>query len=195
MLRRYTKQEDDFLSDNYLSMTDAEMAKKLDRSVSSIKNRKHFLNLKLPPEILKERRLKTAFKKGHVPFNKGKKLEDFMTPKNVAKFRKNTFKKGRKPHNTKYNGHERLTKDGYVMIRVEEGRYVLKHRKLWEEHFGKLQPGQNVVFKNNDRTDIRIENLELKTDAELLAENRGEYLEFPEELRTSIRLRNKLKKK
>lgn len=78
---------------------------------------------------------------GQAPPNKGKKM-----PYN-ANSAKTQFKKGQCPHNTKYAGHERISKDGYVEISVEEKnphtgyskRYVLKHRWLWIKKNGPLE--------------------------------------------------------
>ena len=53
-----------------------------------------------------------CFEKGLVPANKGKKM-----PFNQNSAR-TQFKKGNLPHNTKFLGHERLTKDGYVEVSI-----------------------------------------------------------------------------
>jgi hypothetical protein len=52
-------------------------------------------------------------------------------------------------------------KKGYIEVSVN-GKKVLQHRHLYEQHYGiKLLPHQNVHHMNGDRTDNRIENLEL----------------------------------
>lgn len=84
---------------------------------------------------------------GAVPANKGKKMP--FNPNSA----RTQFKAGQLPHNTKYLGHERVSKDGYVEISVKETnphtgyerRYVLKHRWLWEQEHGPL--GQGVCLK------------------------------------------------
>jgi hypothetical protein len=56
------------------------------------------------------------------------------------------FKRGGEPHNTRFAGHERATKDGFIMISVErrnphtgyKRHYVLKHKYLWEKANGPL---------------------------------------------------------
>ncbi len=81
--------------------------------------------------------------KGNVPANKGKKMPYHP---NSARTR---FKKGNLPHNTNYLGHERVSKDGYAEISIDETnphtgferRYVLKHRWLWEQEHGPVPEG------------------------------------------------------
>jgi hypothetical protein len=91
------------------------------------------------------------FEKGIVPANKGKRM-----PYNPNSAR-TQFKKGQLPKNTKYLGHERTSKDGYVEISVKqrnphtgyERRYVLKHRWLWEQEHGPVPKGFALKCKGN----------------------------------------------
>jgi hypothetical protein len=103
------------------------------------------------------------FEKGRVPANKGKKM-----PFNANSARTG-FRKGQLPHNTKYAGHERVSKDGYVEISVAEinphtgfaRRYVLKHRWLWERKHGSVPDGMCLKCLTADRTNIDPGNWEL----------------------------------
>jgi hypothetical protein len=103
-----------------------------------------------------------CFKKGLVPANKGKKM-----PYNANSAR-TQFKKGGLPPNTKYLGHERVSRDGYVEISVKqvnphtgyERRYVLKHRWLWEKANGPVPPGMALKCKG-DRLNTDPSNWEL----------------------------------
>jgi hypothetical protein len=100
--------------------------------------------------------------KGNIPANKGKKMP--FHP-NSARTR---FKKGSLPHNTKFAGHERVSKDGYVEISVNERnphtgferRHVLKHRWLWEQKHGPVPKGMALKCKG-DRLNTDPSNWEL----------------------------------
>lgn len=85
------------------------------------------------------------FEKGAQPVNKGKTCPPGRGGRH-PNAQKTQFRKGQLPHNTKFLGHERVSKDGYVEISIDavnphtgyERRYVLKHRHLWEEMHGPL---------------------------------------------------------
>jgi hypothetical protein len=129
------------------------------------------------------------FKPGHIPPNKGKKMD----PEQYNKCKLTFFTKGNIPHNTKWNGYERITKDGYTEIRVDKGQFKLKHRIVWEQVNGPIPKGMIIVFKDNNKKNIDINNLELISRKEGI--NRNRLVQYPPELRTLIKLNNKLKKK
>lgn len=96
--------------------------------------------------------------KGHQTWNKG--LKGYMGANATS------FKKGSTPKNTRPNGSERIcSKDGYMLIKVN-GKFMYKHRYLWELHNGPIPKGCNISFINKDKTDIRIENLILVSNQE-----------------------------
>lgn len=92
-----------------------------------------------------------CFERGVAPHNKGKAMPYHPNSERTR------FKKGNRPHNTNYAGHERVSKDGYVEISVQqtnphtgfERRYVLKHRWLWEQAHGPVPDGMCLKCKGD----------------------------------------------
>ena len=106
---------------------------------------------------------KGYFPKGHVSWNKGKK----MPAEVYAKAAPTMFKKGNIPHNYRPVGSERITKDGYIEIKVADpNEWKLKHRWIWEQDHGEIPKDHIIIFLNQNREDIRIENLACISTAE-----------------------------
>lgn len=134
----------------------------------------------------------TRFKKGNVPQNKGKKQVDYMTNKSIERSAATRFKKGNVPPNLKEIGTERISKDGYVEVKTEKG-YVLKHRHVWEMNFGPVPKKMNVSFKDGNKLNFEIGNLELLTKQQNMLKN--SIYRFPPEVVSTIRLVSQLTKK
>ena len=108
-----------------------------------------------------------CFEKGIVPFNKGTRCAPGKGGRH-PNARKAHFRKGNLPHNTKHAGHERVSKDGYVEISINETnphtgferRYVLKHRWLWEKMHGPVPAGMFLKCLDGDKTNTDPSNWE-----------------------------------
>ncbi len=134
--------------------------------------------------------------KGAVSWNQGKKCPPGKGG-NHPNARKTQFKKGGVPPNTRYAGHERVSKDGYVEVSIEEvnphtgleRRYVLKHRHLWEQKNGKLPKGMCLKCLDGNRLNTDPENWVAIPRGALpfLNGHRGyEYDDMPDELKPSV---------
>lgn len=103
------------------------------------------------------------FKKGHIPANKG------THPPTVGRMAETQFKKGQMPHNTKPIGYERISKDGYIEVKVrmhpsapgKHDFFELKQRIVWEKVYGPIPEGYVVIFLDGNKQNITIENLAL----------------------------------
>jgi len=131
--------------------------------------------------------------KGTVPANKGKKQAEYMTPEQIAKTVPTRFKKGQKPKNSKPVGYERITKDGYIEVKIQEPNvFKLKHRVVWENCFGKIPKGHNVQFKDGNPLNTMPENLYLISRSEQLRTKNSMYAKYPKEIQLAIQAKGAL---
>lgn len=110
------------------------------------------------------------FEKGNIPHNKGKRFP------RVGRMAETQFKEGQLPHNTKPIGYERISRDGYVEVKIamrpgdvpDGHNFVGKHRLVWEAANGPIPKGHKVIFLDGDKLNYALENLALVTNAEHL---------------------------
>jgi hypothetical protein len=170
---KFTPQEDKYLRDNYLTIPAKTMSKILGRSESGARQRMKLLGLKVPAEVTLKFQEKSRFKKGDTPPNKGVKMTEWMAPEMIERIKATQFKKGNSPHNTKFDGAERICKDGYIEIRVRKGKYVHKHRHEWEKVNGTIPEGLILVCKTENKLNSHPDNWELITRVENMNRNSG----------------------
>lgn len=105
------------------------------------------------------------FRKGQTPHNKGKKM-----PKEVYEKVKHTmFANGNVPPNHRPVGSERISKDGYIEVKVAEpNKWRLKQRVVYEEAKGKIPEGCTIIFLDGNKRNLDIDNLRCVTRSELL---------------------------
>lgn len=111
---------------------------------------------------------KGQFTPGIVPWNKGKKYHA------GGRSRDTQFSKGHKPVNHKPVGTIRTNVDGYLEIKIAEGinKWRLLHREVWKQHHGAYPPrGYALIFKDNDKTNVEINNLQLIPRRDLMKKN------------------------
>lgn len=108
--------------------------------------------------------------------------------KGLSRLNKTSFKKGNIPDNIREVGSERITKDGYIEIKVAEpNKWSLKHRYIYEKHFGKIPKGKIIVFLDRNTQNLSIDNLECITKYEnLIMNNRGYYSTDSEITKTGL---------
>jgi len=134
------------------------------------------------------------FPKGHVPPNKG--IKGWQAG---GRSKETQFKKGHKtPHWSGKNysvGDLRFNADGYVDIKVKEGYNCWRqfHVFFWEHFNGPLPKGHCLRFKDGDRFNIDLDNLQLLTRAENLKLN--SIYNYPPELVSAIKTLGALKRR
>lgn len=187
-MKRYTKEQLAFLRVNYKLYAVRELTELFNaqfnesRTTSSIK------------ACLQKNGIRSGrtgrFEKGSNPWNTGKKG---MPVHENAKATQ--FKKGSVPANRKPLGHERVcTKDDYILIKVAEPnpytnaptRYRHKHQVLWEKHNGPIPKGHVVIFKDGDKRNFDMDNLELVNRKVLLRMNKHHYTDAQEDVKPAL---------
>ena len=156
------------------------------KEIVEIFNKKYDLEMtvKKLSSLLGRKKIKTGttgcFRKGFIPWNKGKK--------GYIGANKTSFKKGNKPKNWRPIGSERINDEGYTLIKVSnEGgmlkRWALKHRVVWEQHHKKKIPkGSVIIFADGNKNNLNIENLICVTRNELKVLNRCRLISSVPEL-------------
>jgi hypothetical protein len=150
-------------------------------SVLGIKKSEVFKNSPLSGRISKNNDIgiNTRFKNCQPGWNKGKKQSDYMSSEMIERTAKTRFKKGQDPHNTVSIGFERITRDGYVEVKVrhlkvgdsKNKNFELKNRIIYKENFGEIPKGMIVEFLNGDKMNFEPSNLFLRTRKENMLQN------------------------
>mgnify|MGYP000025152895 CR=1 FL=1 len=127
----------------------------------------------------------TRFKKGNKAWNAGKSFHS------GGRSVEHQFKPGMLPHNHKPIGHIRITADGYQEQKmtdtgVTRHDYVAVHRLAWTAAHGPIPDGHVVVFKDGNKMNTDLGNLELISRKELARRNTIHRL--PPELKETIYL-------
>ncbi|QQS33530.1 MAG: HNH endonuclease [Acidobacteriota bacterium] len=202
--RKWPDADIELLRQMYPDHRSIDIAERLGRKLSAVHWMANKLGLKksdafnaseLCGRITKENRVRRGlehrFPKGHKPWNAGTKGLAGLHPNS----RRTQFKKGslsgRAAEVVQPIGTERLQKDGYRQRKVNNDlpfhrRWKMVHHIVWEQHNGPIPPGHNVVFRDGDKANITIENLELVSRTEWIDRHRAETL-YPEPLVKAIR--------
>ena len=110
------------------------------------------------------------FQAGLVPWNAGRRSVS------GGRSIETRFKPGQKPHTWRPIGTERLTKEGYLERKVRDtcvtkNDYKAVHHIVWEEAGREIPPGHVLAFKDGNKRNFALENLELLTRKQLMARN------------------------
>ena len=197
MKARWTKEEEDNLAKAYPDTPMYKLCEMFERNKNSIGRKARRMGLKKSPEYLAGpfsekmapgtiRGEKGRFKKGLTPWNKGIK---FNAGGRSAETR---FKKGN-TDNCAPIGTQRYSKEGYAEIKVKQpNKWELAQRVVWEKHNGKIPKGHVIVFKDGNKENIDISNLELISRVELM--KRNSIQRYPPELINVMHTVGKLKR-
>lgn len=190
-MKPWSPAEDAILTELYRQFSAGEIAERMDRSKASIKGRVNMLGLKKPEGQTNTGR----FQPGTTSWNKGMKG---LQIGGIATRFKPGHLGGRAALIKQPIGAERLSKEGYLQRKVNDDpvfykRWRFVHLMLWEDANGPVPAGHTVAFKNGDKTDIRLDNLECISRRELM--RRNTVHNYPPELRQVIRLKGAITKR
>lgn len=131
-------------------------------------------------ENLQKNGFGTRFVKGQKPWCYGKKIGT------RGRAAETQFKKGQVPHNHQPVGTILpVSLTPYLKIKIAEpNKWEFLHIKTWKDAHGQIPAGMCVVFKDGNRHNCQIENLECITRKELAQRNSIHNL--PEELKQTI---------
>jgi hypothetical protein len=204
----------DFLRAHYPDTPTRKLAEVMNRKERSVYEKANHLGLRKSHEYLSSPaacRLghgqggATRFMPGHVPANKGLKRPGWAP----GRMRETQFKKGERSGKAAKNwrpvGTILTDADGYLRIKVREGRcgeaagfgnvriWPLMQRHVWEQAYGPIPASHAVVFRDRNKTHVTLDNLELVTRAELM--KRNSIHRYPKELSNTIMLLGAIKRK
>ena len=208
--RFWSPREDAYVRATYATTPTEQIAAKLNRSTLAVYQTANKLGIKKSQEYYDRPDCRWGFRKGstigkefrfhkgQVPPNKGKKMPGWAP----GRMKATQFKKGQQPENWNPVGSLRTNSDGCIEIKIREGTWNAKqgpawqlyNRYLWEQHHGPIPPKHIVAFKDGNRANCVIENLELLTMKQNRLRN-SMWNMYPRELAEVIQLTGVLKRK
>lgn len=202
--KAWSDAEIDILKTMYPNVLAVRIAAQLDRPVSAIYAKAALLGLSKSDEFYATEggRLDgvkgagTRFQKGQVSWNKGTHFA--AGGKSVETRFKPGTRQGRADALYKPIGTERVTKDGYLQRKVNDDmplqrRWKMVHVIEWEAVNGPLPKGHVIVFRDGNRQNVDLANLEVVSRRELM--NRNTVHNLPKPVAQLVQLRGALIRK
>lgn len=203
----WTKEEEEVLCEKYPHVPTKEISELLGVEYLRVYDKARRMGLKKSDAYLqsmKSGRLKkndtrgkaNRFKKGNIPWNKGKRFNAGENAKQ-RRFRRGELN-GRAKELYKPLGHERVNKNGILERKIKSDgpssqRWKSVHRMIFEEHNGPIPDGHIVVFIDGNRRNFDICNLECISKKENMRRNTVHNL--PKELADIIQLKGVIQRK
>lgn len=159
-MRTFTEEEKLFIAKNTVGVGNKELSKRFNARFGTNFIPQKFKDYKLSVGL--KSGLTGRFEKGHVPYSKGKKMKDLISPEEYEKFKKRGFQKGNRPKKTLPVGTEVKQRGEKVYIKVAEpNKWKLKQTLIWEKHHKKALPDNKIItFLDGNRSNFDIKNLE-----------------------------------
>ena len=172
---KYKKEHIEFIKNNVQGITLKELTNRFNKKFNMNVSESAISNIKTKNNLYSGI-VGGQFKKGQVPFNKGKK----MSNEQYEKCKVTMIKKGNIPANARTIGSERLGKNGYILIKIQDGHknknWIPKHRYLYESIYGNIPTGYKLMFADGNNKNFDLDNLILVSNEELLIMNRNKLI-------------------
>lgn len=195
--------EDELLREFFPLVPAQAIADALCRTAGSIYQRAQTLGLKKPAgwaaaynrAFCPDNGARTRFVPGQRPWNSGMKGLDIGG--HATRFQPGTLN-GTAAERLQPLGAERVTKDGIRQRKVRmdgppQRRWRAVHAIEWEAINGPIPPGHVVVFRDGDRENTAVANLELITRSALMARNT--IHNYPPEIVAAVQMRGALNRR
>lgn len=193
--KKWTPEMEETMRREYADSDTAALAERFGATVNATYHKARSLGLRKSRQYKAEIGLKACanlgvfqkgFQPGHKTWNAGMKGLQLGNPENL-------FKPGNRPWHARAVGSRRIDDEGYHLIKVAEpNHWRREHKVIWEHAHGPIPKGSVTVFRDGNKNNLDLENLELVSRAELM--RRNSFHRFPPELKEAIRLNGKIKR-
>ncbi|GGH17144.1 HNH endonuclease signature motif containing protein [Paenibacillus segetis] len=175
----FTKAQKDFIKKNVGGCLNQELAELVNEKFSLQITARQMNTFKKNHGLVSG--VNCRFRKGDSPANKGTKGLYNVGGNSTS------FKQGQRPLNYKHVGSERIDRDGYTLIKVsDEGpwhkRWRHKHKVVWEEKHGPIPKGHVILFVDQNKRNIGLDNLIMIKQSQLSVLNKKGLLHNDAEL-------------
>lgn len=193
--KRWTPAEDAELKRRYPDTPSSVLAEDFGRGIAAIYQRAYAFGLNKSAafqasetggRLLKghKKGTSTRFVKGQPAWNKGMKG---LNIGGVA----TRFKPGLRPASAVAVGTVIVNDEGYQVVKIAEPKHwEFLHRQVWQTAHGPIAPGLCLTFRDRNKLNCALDNLELLTRNQLMARNT--IHNYPPELKHTIRVQAKL---
>lgn len=186
MTKLLTSEQEKFLRENVWGKSNTDLTELLNKKFGLSLNHRQVKNWKKNHKVSSG--LTGHFGKGNVPFNKGKHMPT------VGRMAETQFKKGHKPSSWLPIGTTKMWSDGYMYTKISNKGSTLKrwkqtHKILWEKEYGPVPEGYQLIFLDQNRQHISLDNLEIiKTSECCVANRKGLIFENKELIKSGIKV-------
>ena len=170
-MHRYSEEQKEFIITNNYGKYSKELAEMFNQYFNTNITAKEIAYFRRNHKL--KSGLTGQFKKGNVAHNKGKKQIEYMSQEAIERTKKTRFKKGNKPKNYRPVGSERITKDGYIEVKVADtNKWETKNKIIYKQYYGDIPKGHKVIYADGNKLNNDINNLILVSDNEELIMNK-----------------------